>query len=172
MAETRSSSFLNEKVNALSSVIEQHDQEFCIVHQKLDAVTSLLEALSETMQGITEAGNNWQQRPQSSPPRTSSTIVTNPQQDSVIIPKVVRLEFPRFKGENPSSWVYKANQFFHLYNTLVNQKILLASYHMEDEALIWFQDAEEAGLFTSWEAFVRALYVRFGFLPMMILWKI
>ena len=47
MAETRSSSFLNEKVNALSSAIEQHDQEFRIVHQKLDVVTSLLQALSE-----------------------------------------------------------------------------------------------------------------------------
>ena len=62
MAETRSSSFLNKKVNALSSTIEQHDQEFRIVHQKLDAVTSLLQALSETVQGITEAGNGWQQR--------------------------------------------------------------------------------------------------------------
>ena len=138
MAETRSSSFLNEKVNALSSTIEQHDQEFHIVHQKLDAVISLLQALSETVQGITEAGNGWQQRHQSFPPRTSSPIVTNPQQDSAMIPKAVRLEFPRFKGENPSSWVYKANQLFHLYNTSVNQKILLVSYHMEDEALIWF----------------------------------
>ena len=33
---------------------------------------------------------------------------------------------------------------------------------MEDEALIWFQDAEEASMFTSWEAFVRSLHVRFG----------
>ena len=33
---------------------------------------------------------------------------------------------------------------------------------MEDEALIQFQDAEEAGQFTSWEAFVKALHVRFG----------
>jgi len=34
------------------------------------------------------------------------------------IPKAVRLEFPRFKGDNPSGWIYKANQFFQLYNTL------------------------------------------------------
>ena len=65
------------------------------------------------------------------------------------IPKTVKLEFPRFGGDNPSRWVYKANQFFHLYNTPTNQKICLASYHMEDEALFWFQDAEEAGQFTS-----------------------
>ena len=33
---------------------------------------------------------------------------------------------------------------------------------MEDEALLWFQDAEEAGQFTSWDAFVQALHIRFG----------
>ena len=33
---------------------------------------------------------------------------------------------------------------------------------MEDEALIWFQDAKETGQFISWEAFVRALHTRFG----------
>ena len=72
-------------------------------------------------------------------------------QDSTLaaIPKAVRLEFPRFKGDNPSGWVYKANQFFQLYNTPVNQKILLASYHMENEALIWFRDAKNAGQFNS-----------------------
>ena len=69
----------------------------------------MLQALSETMQGISEAGNGWQQTA-TSPPRTSSLMMAN-QQDSTLaaIPKVVRLEFPRFKGENLSSWVYKAN---------------------------------------------------------------
>lgn len=38
----------------------------------------------------------------------------------------------------------------------------MASYHMEGEALIWFQDAENSGLFTNWEAFVKAVHVRFG----------
>ena len=74
----------------------------------------------------------------------------------------MKLEFPKFRDENPSGWVYKAHQFFQLYNTPPNQKILLASYHMEEEALIWFQEAEEVGQFTSWEAFVRALNIRFG----------
>ena len=33
---------------------------------------------------------------------------------------------------------------------------------MEDEAWVWFQDAEDAGQFTSWEAFIRSLHTRFG----------
>ena len=110
------------------------------------------------MQGFTEAGNQWQHRTAPSSPATTTT-----QLDSLVaVPKRVRLEFPRFRGENPSGWVYKAHQFFQLYNTPINQRILLGSYHMEDEVLIWFQDAEETWQCISWEAFVRALHTRFG----------
>jgi hypothetical protein len=38
----------------------------------------------------------------------------------------------------------------------------MASFHMEGEALIWFQDAKESGQFPTWKAFVQALLVRFG----------
>ena len=33
---------------------------------------------------------------------------------------------------------------------------------MELEALIWFQEAEEAGVFTDWDSLVKALHMRFG----------
>ena len=33
---------------------------------------------------------------------------------------------------------------------------------MEDKALVWFQDAKDAGQFTRWDAFTRALHIRFG----------
>ena len=57
----------------------------------------------------------------------------------------MKLEFPRFRGENSSGWVYIAQQYFQLYSTPLNQRILLAFYHMEDEAWVWFQDAKDAG---------------------------
>ena len=121
-------------------------------------MTLVLQTLIETVQGLIEAGNQWQHGTAPSSLTTTTILL-----DSLIaIPKTVRLEFPRFRGENPSGWVYKAYQFFQLYNTPINQRILLASYHMEDEALIWFQEVEEMGQFTSWEAFVRALHIRFG----------
>ena len=31
--------------------------------------------------------------------------------------KNLKLEFPRFRGEDPTCWVYKANQFFSYHNT-------------------------------------------------------
>jgi hypothetical protein len=38
----------------------------------------------------------------------------------------------------------------------------MASFHMEGEALTWFQDAEESGQFPTWDAFLQALLMRFG----------
>ena len=114
------------------------------------------------MQELTEAGNQWHQR-QATPKRPVALVAPVFQETTLAsVPRLAKLEFPKFNQENPAGWVYKAHQFFQLYNTPPNQNILLALYHMEEEALIWFQEAEEVGQFTSWEAFVRALHIRFG----------
>ena len=85
-------------------------------------------------------------------------------ENSIVLPgaKLLRLEFPHFSGVESASWIYKSNQFFAYYNTLEHQKVLMASYHMEGKALIWFRDSENFGLFTDWVAFVKAMHVRFG----------
>jgi len=86
----------------------------------------------------------------------------HPRDDRTIHTRAVRLEFPRFDGDNPSAWIYKVNQFFDYYRTPLYQRIRMASFHMEGEALIWFQDADEAGQFPTWDVFTQALLTRFG----------
>lgn len=54
-------------------------------------------------------------------------------------------------------------QFFDYYQTPpLYQRIRMASFHMEGEALVWFQDADEAGQFPTWDSFLQALQTRFG----------
>lgn len=76
----------------------------------------------------------------------------------------MKLEFPRFWGENPTAWVYKANQYFKYYNVSPNEQLALASFHMdgEAEALVWYQDCEESGISDLWETPVQALLLMFG----------
>ena len=38
----------------------------------------------------------------------------------------------------------------------------MALYHLEEEALIWFQDAEQVAGFPSQKVFIKALQTRFG----------
>ena len=53
--------------------------------------------------------------------------------------KLARLEFPRFAGSDPTEWFTWVEQFFDYQDTLVSQKVPLASYHMEGEANKWWQ---------------------------------
>ena len=57
----------------------------------------------------------------------------------LILARPVQLEFPHFLSDDPSSWVYKANQYFGYYHTPITEELLIASFHMDLEALIWFQ---------------------------------
>ena len=72
----------------------------------------------------------------------------NPNSALLPVSRTMKLEFPRFFGEDPTSWVYKANQYFRYYNTPIGEKLMLASFHMEGEALIWFEEGEETGVFS------------------------
>uniref|UniRef100_A0A2N9GGR4 Chromo domain-containing protein n=1 Tax=Fagus sylvatica TaxID=28930 RepID=A0A2N9GGR4_FAGSY len=76
------------------------------------------------------------------------------------VPRTMKLEFPRFKGGDPNPWIYKAIQYFHYYQVQDAEKVMHASYHLDDDALIWFQDSEHA--ITCWDEFVRTILLRFG----------
>ena len=39
---------------------------------------------------------------------------------------------------------------------------MLASFHKEGEALIWFQDSEKDGIVVDWESLIQALHIKFG----------
>jgi hypothetical protein len=75
-------------------------------------------------------------------------------------PRPVKLEFPRFRGGDPTPWVYRAMQFFQYYQIPEEEKVIHASYHLDEEALIWFQDCEHEIM--NWNDFVRAVQMRFG----------
>jgi hypothetical protein len=55
-------------------------------------------------------------------------------------PKVAKLNFPKYDGtEDPTSWVCHVEQFFDFQNTAEEYKVLLAAYHLEGEAQLWYQ---------------------------------
>jgi hypothetical protein len=70
--------------------------------------------------------------------------------------------FQSLMGENPTNWLYKPTQYFDFNQIQGMDRILIASFHMEGEALIWFQEAEFSGLINTWDTFAKACLVRFG----------
>lgn len=56
------------------------------------------------------------------------------------IPRLVKLNFPRFDGsEDPTSWLCRVGQFFDFHHTQEEDRVPLASFHLEGEAQMWYQ---------------------------------
>jgi hypothetical protein len=72
----------------------------------------------------------------------------------------MELEFPRFKGGDPTSWMFRAIQYFEYYQVHDASKVMHASYHLDDDALIWFQSCEHD--LGCWDNFARVIQLRFG----------
>jgi len=79
----------------------------------------------------------------------------------VVSSKTAKLEFPLFSGDDPTEWFNHVNQFFEFQNTPDNQKVSLASYHLEGEANQWWQwirrTFQEEGRVLSWIDFEEEL---------------
>ncbi|XP_027905965.1 uncharacterized protein LOC114165577 [Vigna unguiculata] len=73
----------------------------------------------------------------------------------------VKLDIPRFDGSNPLSWIFQITQYFDLHNIPEEQRLQIASFSMEGEALNWFQWMHANNQLTSWATFIHCLEIRF-----------
>ena len=121
MAETRSTSYINESIASLKTTSDHHGHS-------LQEITNQLNAINIALQKLAEA----EEKRQQSPSPESSPITHTVSLPLPSLSKSVRLEFPRFKGDDPVAWVYKANQYFNFYHTSRNEKLLMASFHMDN----------------------------------------
>ncbi|KAL4184996.1 hypothetical protein AMTRI_Chr10g228370 [Amborella trichopoda] len=90
-------------------MMEVMNQMFAIVNTKLDNVI-----------GSHEQYESSYNHPHRDGDRGSAGMA------GVFLPKVVRLDFPKFNGEeDPTSWVCRADQFFDYHQTPANERVLL-----------------------------------------------
>ena len=96
--------------------------------------------------------------------RSSSRFNSGPfGSHSAVIPRVTKLDFPRFNGNaDPTSWICRAEQFFEFQNIAKEEKISLAAYHLEGEAQLWYQLLKEEERVTTWPLLKGGLYTHYG----------
>ncbi|KAA8524177.1 hypothetical protein F0562_010393 [Nyssa sinensis] len=77
-----------------------------------------------------------------------------------------KMDFPKFSGDDPTKWLSRASQYFEFQETVEEQKVALASFHLEGEANQWWQWLKQVqrdeGLEITWSLFEREIMTRFG----------
>ena len=136
MTETRASAtmnLVNEAIASLCMTSDHHDKDIQEI-QKIQGIhTRTLNEMNQNFHTILQKLNSTyvnSHTPQRNTSQNQKFVLT--------LARPVKLEFPRFSGDDPSSWVNKANQYFGYYQTPITEKLLIASFHMDLEALIWF----------------------------------
>ncbi|VFQ86514.1 unnamed protein product [Cuscuta campestris] len=68
-----------------------------------------------------------------------------------------KVEFTKFSGGDPRGWVLKAEKYFHYYGTSEEDKVEIASMHLEGDPLDLFSwiNAEKTLLY--WEVFIKII---------------
>ncbi|XP_035551066.1 uncharacterized protein LOC109020622 [Juglans regia] len=148
MADATRSKQMQQQLDALEEHHQETQTRFTTIDERLDQLMEMVRTL------VTHQGN-------------MARDLQNQQDNEQALqrgPNIrgIRLDFPHFSGENPSAWIFKASQYFEYHQTTPAQKLLLASYHMDGEALVWYQEALDTAQFVSWETLMRAMLVRFG----------
>ncbi|KAH9704605.1 hypothetical protein KPL70_011534 [Citrus sinensis] len=81
------------------------------------------------------------------------------------ISRSTKLECPKFAGGDPTEWHNRILQFFEYQESTDEQKVSLASFHLEGEANQWWQwlrrAYREENKLVTWNDFMEELWARF-----------
>ena len=132
-------------------------------------ITDKIQRLEETIAKLSEAFLSSRGSPSHNNYQHEGSHRTNRDTGENIRPfssKIAKLEFPRFSGDDPTKWLNRVDQFFEFQEIAADQKVRLASFHLEGEANQWWQwfrkaFAEGQGSI-SWETFEDEVRARFG----------
>ncbi|KAA0033101.1 retrotransposon protein [Cucumis melo var. makuwa] len=65
--------------------------------------------------------------------------------------KYKKLEMPMFLGENPESWVYRAEHFFEINSLLETEKVKVAMISLGQDEVDWYRWSQNRRKIESWE---------------------
>lgn len=83
-------------------------------------------------------------------PPTVTTLRHNP----------ASVEFGRFQGANPEAWIFQAERYFDFYGTEDDQKLTMASFYLDGEALEWYRWLFRNNQLLGWTHFAEKVQIR------------
>ncbi|KAL0537842.1 hypothetical protein IC582_026831 [Cucumis melo] len=92
---------------------------------------------------------------------TSAEKKTDPDENTNDRSKFKKVEMPVFTGEDPESWLFRAERYFQIHKLTESEKMLVSTICFDGPALNWYRSQEEREKFASWTNLKERLLVRF-----------
>ena len=115
---------------------EEFTKEFTNIKESVEALSNTIAQMGQKMERMDNQNSNFEEGSASHNRETKGGLAN--QKGGTfrgIQNRFSRVDFPQFNGEDPTGWIYKAEKFFRYQRTADNEKVLLASFNLQDEAL-------------------------------------
>ncbi|KAA8540964.1 hypothetical protein F0562_024898 [Nyssa sinensis] len=146
--------------NEVNEALARHESNFDQVNTTLQTVLTEIQALRSTRSSHAcppEVNPMAQEGSSHHPHATPSAAGYNHSP-----PSSLKLQFPKFNGEDPMRWIYKAEQYFEYQGIRADQRVQLASFHLEGIALQWHRWHTKFREPPTWEELTKVVLLRFG----------
>ena len=146
--------------NEVNETLVRHEASFDQLNAALQTILTELQAIRTTQrtQVVPPDINPFAQESSShrttAPPSVASFDHPHPSQ--------LKLNFPKFSGEDPIGWLYRAEQYFEFQNIRAAQRVQLAAFHLEGIVLQWFRWLTKFRGPLTWDELTQAISLRFG----------
>ncbi|KAL3623295.1 hypothetical protein CASFOL_032111 [Castilleja foliolosa] len=144
--------------NEVNEALARHESCFDQVNATLERVLTELQALRGARTVNPQPEINPFAPEGSHRPHIASAITYSDQHHHPNL----KMNFPRFNGEDPVSWINRAEQYFEFQNIAAETQVQLASFHLEGIALQWHRWLSKCRGPLSWNDFTKSVLLRFG----------
>jgi hypothetical protein len=78
-------------------------------------------------------------------------------------PRFQKMDFPRYDGKSdPLIFINRCESYFHQQHIMVEEKVWMASYNLEDGAQLWYMQVQTDEGTPLWCRFTELLNLRYG----------
>lgn len=157
---------IQEQLNKLFALLLAKQQANKSQHEKVEQLHAKMDTMSQYLeiakQRMSFTGAASQTKTRKDKGISGAAIFENSEGNS-IVPKFTKLDFPRFNGlEDPLGWLSRCEHFFRHLLTPEDEKVSLASYHLEGIAQLWYMQMLQDGSDLVWEEFKHQSNLQFG----------
>ena len=106
-------------------LLQGHNDCFLKVEQTLEAIQLLLRQQVESPKSHSNRHDGV----------NSTEAAYQPVSSILQHPRIMKVDFPKFSGDEAMQWIYKAERFFRIYSIPDDQKVPMALLQFEGKAL-------------------------------------
>ncbi|KAL5799439.1 hypothetical protein ACOSQ4_032323 [Xanthoceras sorbifolium] len=148
--------------NEVYEILAWHKSSFDLLNTNFNQVNAALQTVLTELQALCITPNPVTREREINPFSQSIPNLTNvpPPPFQERNHTQLKLFFPKFGGEDPAEWIYKAEQYFEFKDVNPTYQVQFASFHLEGIALQWHRWITKFCGPLTWEEFTKALLTK------------